>query len=155
MGMYAVYCARCVGRGARCVVGMLSATGSRVAHCYSLGLAFACLPGLPARPADSLSLDSVLKLYWRAPFVLAGTLAAPLGVHVYKRAGARARISHYIFVRRKSEEESSRRATRAFTRDERLSRIIFRSFFRINKSHANHTEEFLSSEMLSAAGKAE
>lgn len=50
-----VLCPMCGSRGARCVVGMLSAAGSRVAHCYSLGLAFACLSGLPARPAVQLA----------------------------------------------------------------------------------------------------
>lgn len=49
-----VLCPMCGSRGARCVVGMLSAAGSRVAHCYSLGLAFACLSGLPSRPAVQL-----------------------------------------------------------------------------------------------------
>lgn len=50
-----VLCPMCGSRGARCVVGMLSAAGSRVAHCYSLGLAFACLSGLPSRPAVQLA----------------------------------------------------------------------------------------------------
>lgn len=72
-----VYCARCVG--SRCVVvGMLSATGSRVAHCYSSGLAFAAsLPFLRAAPVGSFvrSFDSVLKLYCHGPFVLAATRA--------------------------------------------------------------------------------
>lgn len=48
---YHVLCPMCGSRGARCVIGMLSAAGSRVAHCYSLSdLLLLASSGLPARP---------------------------------------------------------------------------------------------------------
>lgn len=99
-------CARCVGL--RCVVGMLSAAGSRVAHCYSSRLAFAAsLPFL--RWLACSFTRSFVRFHFKTilPWPLCTCDHSAESVYVlcdYVRDSVYTLVhgSYYIFVRRKS-----------------------------------------------------
>jgi len=127
---YRVLCPMC---GSRCVIGMLSAAGSRVAHCYSLGLAFARLlrPSRAPRLATRALARFRFKTILACPLCTPGHTLASLDsawrgmVHVYTRA--------YRITYLSAGRASARRGIVA-PRAIRLSRrrFFFHSYFIVN-----------------------
>lgn len=137
-GVACVLCTMCGFAGPRCaVVGMLSAAGSRVAHCYSSGLAFAASLPFLRRPARSFARSFVrfrFKTILPWPLCTCGHSAGPVCVRwlsVYAAAcahtyadritylsGGRAEVSFVVVSSRSCLRRASRRAIR------QLSRVI-------------------------------